>query len=59
MKDELGGKIITQLLRLKAKTYSYLKDDVRENKKGKDVIKRKLKFENYKFFLKQFNLKMK
>ena len=50
MKDELGGKIITQFLRLKAKTYSYLKDDVRENKKGKDVIKRKLKFENYNFF---------
>ena len=59
MKDELGGKIITQFLRLKAKTYSYLKDDVRENKKGKDVIKRKLKFENYNFFLKQSNLKMK
>ena len=35
MKDELGGKIITQFLRIKAKTYSYLKDDVRETKKGK------------------------
>ena len=56
MKDELGGKIITQFLRLKAKTYSYLKDDVRENKKGKDVIKRKLKFENYNFFFEAIQL---
>ena len=37
---------------LRAKTYSYLIDDGSENKKAKGtkscVIKRKLKFENYK-----------
>ena len=50
MKDELGGKIITQFLRIKAKTYSYLKDDVHENKKGKDVIKRNLNLKIIIFF---------
>ena len=37
---------------LRAKAYSYLKDNNDEDKKAKDtkkcVIKRKLKFENYK-----------
>ena len=52
MKDELGGKIMKKFVGLRAKTYSYLIDDVNENKKAKDtkkyVIKRRLKFENYK-----------
>ena len=52
MKDELGGKIMTKFVRLRANTYSYLKDDGSEDKKAKGtkkyVIKRKLKFENYK-----------
>ena len=51
MKDELGGKIMTKFVGLRAKTYSYLIDDSSEDKKAKDtksVIKRKLKFENYK-----------
>ena len=52
MKDELGGKITTKFVGLRAKTYSYLIDDGSEDKKAKGtkkcVIKRKLKFENYK-----------
>ena len=52
MKDELGGKIMTKLVGLRAKTYSYLIDDSSEDKKAKDIRrcikKRKLKFENYR-----------
>ena len=52
MKDELGRKIMTKFVGLRAKTYSYLIDDGSEDKKAKGtkkcVIKRKLKFENYK-----------
>ena len=59
MKDELGRKIITKFVGLRIKTYSYLIDDDSEDKKAKDtkkfVIKRKLKFENYK----QLNLTIK
>ena len=32
MKDELGGKIMTKFVRPRAKTYSYLIDDVNEDK---------------------------
>ena len=46
MKDELGGQIMKQFLGLRAKTYSYLKDNNDEDKKAKGtrkcVIKRKL-----------------
>ena len=52
MKNELAGKIMTKCVWLTAKTYSYLIDDSSEDKKAKGtkkcVIKRKLKFENYK-----------
>ena len=52
MKYELDGKIITKYFRLRAKTYSHLIDDGSEDKKAKGtknwVIKRKLKFKNYK-----------
>ena len=48
---------------LKAKTYSYLIDDGSEDKKAWDtkkcVIKRKLKFENYKNCLKATQLENK
>ena len=50
MKDELGGQIMKEFVGLRAKTYSYLKDNNDEDKKakGRSVIKRKLKFEDYR-----------
>ena len=55
MKDKLGGKIMTEFVALRPKTYSYLTDDCKEDKKAKGtkkcVIKRKLKFDDYKYCL--------
>ena len=52
MKDELGGKIIMEFVTLRPKTYLYLTDDCKENKKAKGtkkcVIKRMIKFNDYK-----------
>ena len=52
MKDELGGRIITEFVPLRPKTYSYLTDDCKEDKKAKGtkkcVIKRMIKFDDYK-----------
>ena len=52
MKDELGRKIMTEFVALRPKTYSYLTDDCEEDKNAKGtkkcVIKRRLKFSNYK-----------
>ena len=52
MKDELGGKIITEFVALRPKTYAYLTDDCKEDKKAKGtkkcVIKRVIKFNDYK-----------
>ena len=52
MKDELGGKIVTEFVTLRPKTYSYLTDDGKEDKKAKVtkkcVIKRMIKFDDYK-----------
>ena len=48
MKDEQGGKIMTEFAALRPKTYSYLTDDYREDKKAKRtkkcLVKRGLKF---------------
>ena len=48
MKNELGGKIIT----LRPKTYSFLTDDGKEDKKAKGtkkcIIKKMIKFNDYK-----------
>ena len=53
MKDELGGKIMTEFVALRPKTYAYgIDDDDSEVKKAKGankcVIKRVLKFNDYK-----------
>ena len=50
MKDELGGKIITEFVTLRPKTYSYLTDDGKEDKKAKGTkcaIKKIIKFNDY------------
>ena len=39
MKDELAGKIITELVTLRPKTYSYLTNDGKEDKKAKGTKK--------------------
>ena len=52
MEDELGAKIVKEFAGLRTKTYSYLKDSNDEDKKTKSrkkcVMKRKLKFQDYK-----------
>ena len=52
MKDELGGKIITEFVTLRPKPYSFLTDDGKEDKKAKGtkkcVIKKMIKFNDYK-----------
>ena len=51
-KDELGGKIITEFVALRAKAYAYSMEDGTEHKKAKGTkkceIKHELMFENYK-----------
>ena len=63
MKDELGGNIMIKFVVLGVKTYSYLINDGSEDKKAKGtkkcVIKRKLKFENYKSCLEATQLENK
>ena len=52
MKDELGGKIMTEFVALRPKNYSYLTDYGNIDKKAKGtkkcVMKRRLKFNDYK-----------
>ena len=52
MKDELGGKIITEFVNSRPKTYSYLTDDGKEDKKAKGtkrgIIKKMIKSNDYK-----------
>ena len=52
MKDELGGKIMTEFIALRPKLYSYKKLDGEEDKKCKGikkcVVKKTLTFEDYK-----------
>ena len=51
-KDELEGKIVTEVVALRPKTYTYSVDDGSNHKQAKGtkkcVIKQKLMFENYK-----------
>ena len=39
MKDELGGRVMTELIALRPKTYVYLTDDDSEVKKAKGITK--------------------
>ena len=52
MKDELGGEIITEFIALRPKTYSYMTDNDKIDKKAKGtkkcVIKKMIKFDDYK-----------
>ena len=52
MKDEIGGKIITEFVTLRPKTYSYLTEVGKEDKKAKGtkkcIIKKMIKFNDYK-----------
>ena len=52
MKDELGGKIITEFVTLRSNTFSYLTHDGKEDKKVKGTkkcaIKKMIKFNDYK-----------
>ena len=52
MKDEVVGKIITEFVTLRPKTYSFFADDGKEDKKAKGtkkcVIKKMIKFNDYK-----------
>ena len=64
MKDELGGQITKEFVGLRAKTYSYLKDNDDEEEKAngtkKCVIKRKLHdFNIIKTVLKQLKSEIK
>ena len=57
MKDELGGKIMTEFIGLRPKCYSYLTDDGKIDKKAKVtkkcVIKKESMFNNYVECLKE------
>ena len=63
MKDKLGEEIMTKLVGLRGKTYSYLIDDDSKDKTAKDtkkcIIKRKLKFKSYKNYLEATQLENK
>ena len=51
-KDELGGKIIKEVVAIRPKAYAYLHDDVNDHKKAKGtkkcVMRQKLMFQNFK-----------
>ena len=52
MKDELGGEIITEFIALRPKTYSYLTDNDKIDKKAKGTkkctVNKLIKFDDYK-----------
>ena len=59
-KDELGGKIMTEFIALRAKVYAYITEDGSVHKRAKGtkkcIIKREIMFEHYKDCL--FNSKI-
>ena len=56
MKVEFGGKIMKEIVTLRPKMYSYIRDDRYVDKKAKCtekcVIKQEIKFKDYKEYLK-------
>ena len=46
MKDKIGGQLMNEFVKLKEKTYNYLKDNNDENKKAKG-LKSVLQKENF------------
>ena len=52
MKDELGGEIITEFIALRPKTYSYVTENDKIDKKAKGtkncIVKKTIKFDDYK-----------
>ena len=59
MKDELGGKIMTEFAALRPKTYSYLMDDDSEAKKAKGTKKCAIKKYLHLMIIKTAYLTMK
>ena len=63
MKDELGGEIITEFIALRPKTYSYLTDNDKIDKKAKGtkkcIINKMIKFNDYKKCLLNFEVILK
>ena len=63
MKNELRGRVITEFVTLRPKTYSYLTDDFKDDKKAKGtkkcVIKRLIKFNDYKNCLLKYEVILK
>ena len=63
MKDELGGKILTEFALMRPKMYSYFTDNDNDDKKAKVakrfVIKRKIKLQIINIVQKKLNLRIK
>ena len=63
MKDELGGKILTEFALMRPKMYSYFTDNDNDDKKAKVakrfVIKRKIKVQIINIVQKKLNLRIK
>ena len=55
MKDKIGGEIMTEFIALRPKTYSYLTDNDKIDKKGKGTkkcaVNKMIKFNGYKNYL--------
>ena len=63
MKDELGGEFITEFIALRPRTFSYLTDNDKIDKKAKGtrkcVVNKMIKFHDYKNCLLNDNILLK
>ena len=64
MKDELGGNVMKEFVLLRQKKCSYLTDNndwkkIQKEQKKKNVYKKKLKFKDYRNYLKATQLENK